>query len=66
MRNALLGVYQDGDSTTFHIVTFILDQLQRTGEMPSNRQTARACGVSHTAVAKSLERFRRYFPKPEA
>jgi len=32
-----------------------------TGEQPSNRETATACGISHTAVAKALVRMRPYF-----
>ena len=54
-------IHDSGDSTLFVVVTHILDHIQRTGERPSNRQTAAACGLSHTAVANALIRMRPYF-----
>lgn len=59
--NALTQVQQSGDATSFRVATYVLDEIQKTGRMPSNRQTAKACGLSHTAVAKALVRLRTYF-----
>ena len=61
VRDALGHMQRDGDATLFKVVTYMLDHIQRTGEQPSNRQTATACGISHTAVAKALIRMRPYF-----
>jgi DNA-directed RNA polymerase specialized sigma24 family protein len=61
VRAALRRIQQDGDATLFRIVTYLLDELQRTGARPSNRQIATAVGLSHTAVANALVRVRPYF-----
>lgn len=61
VRDALGSIQRAGDATLFKVVTSMLDHIQRTGEQPSNRQTATACGISHTAVAKALVRMRPYF-----
>ena len=49
------------DTTLFQITTYLLNEIQQTGVVPSNRKTARACQVSHTAVAKALQRLRNHF-----
>jgi hypothetical protein len=61
VRIALRRIRESGDTTLFLVVTSVLDHIQRTGERPSNRQTAAACGISHTAVANALVRMRPYF-----
>ena len=61
VRAALSRVRDSGDVTLFVVVTYLLDEIQRTGERPSNRQIAAACGLSHTAVANALVRMRPYF-----
>jgi hypothetical protein len=48
----------DGDVTVFRLVTYLLDQADQTGQVPSNRAAAAALGLSHTGVAKALARFR--------
>lgn len=58
---ALRRIRDSGDRTLFQVVTAILDHIQRTGQQPSNRETALTCGISHTAVAKALVRMRPYF-----
>jgi DNA-directed RNA polymerase specialized sigma24 family protein len=63
VRAALAQIHLSGDVTLFRVVTCLLDEIQRTGERPSNRQIASACGVSHTAVAKALVRLRPYFAR---
>jgi len=59
--NVLTQVQQSGDATSFRVATYVFDEIQKTGRMPSNRQSAKACGLSHTAVAKALVRLRTYF-----
>ena len=61
VRAALGHIQRAKDATLFKVITYMLDHIQRTGEQPSNRQTATACGISHTAVAKALVRMRPYF-----
>jgi DNA-directed RNA polymerase specialized sigma24 family protein len=61
VHDALGHIQRARDATLFKVVTYMLDHIQRTGEQPSNRQTATACGISHTAVAKALVRMRPYF-----
>jgi hypothetical protein len=61
VRAALGRIQDSGDVTLFVVVTYLLDEIQRTGKRPSNRQTAVACGLSHTAVANALVRMRPYF-----
>src|SRR3712207_1546887 len=46
VRGALRRIEASGDATLFRVVTYLLDVLQRTGTRPSNRQVARACGLS--------------------
>ena len=61
VRRALRRIQESGDATLFRVVTYLLDTLQQTGARPSNRQVARACGLSHTGVADALVRGRAYF-----
>jgi DNA-directed RNA polymerase specialized sigma24 family protein len=61
VREALSRVQEAGDATLFRVVTYLLDELQRTGVRPSNRQIAKACGLSHTGVADALVRGRAHF-----
>jgi hypothetical protein len=56
---ALKAVRLCGDVTCFRIVTYKLDQIHLTGKVPSNRETASASGISHTAVAGALRRFKK-------
>jgi hypothetical protein len=57
VRDALASVYRDGDTTSFKVVSYLLDTLQRDGTLPSNRTVAAQLGLSHTGVAKALTRF---------
>ncbi len=61
VREALRRIQESEDATLFRVVTYLLDALQRTGARPSNRQVARACGLSHTGVADALVRGRAFF-----
>ena len=63
---ALRRIQHDGDTTLFRVVTYLLDELQRSGVRPSNRQIAAAVGLSHTAVANALVRVRPYFGQARA
>jgi DNA-directed RNA polymerase specialized sigma24 family protein len=62
VRHVLSQIQAAGDATAFRVAAHMLDVIQRTGRVPSNRQTALACGVSHTTVADVLQKLRRYFP----
>jgi DNA-directed RNA polymerase specialized sigma24 family protein len=61
VRGVLHRIQESGDATLFRVVTYLLDVLQQTGARPSNRQVAKACGLSHTGVADALVRGRAYF-----
>lgn len=61
VRKMLRCISENSDATLFRIVTYMLDQIYRTGKVPSNRQVGEACGFSHTGVAKALVRLRSYF-----
>jgi len=61
VRRILHALAKSQDETLFRIVTHMLNQIQTTGEVPSSRQIAGACGLSHTGVAKALTRLQPYF-----
>jgi DNA-directed RNA polymerase specialized sigma24 family protein len=48
-----------GDELLVRVVTVWLDVAEEQGHAPSTREIAPLVGVSHTSVAKALERFRR-------
>jgi DNA-directed RNA polymerase specialized sigma24 family protein len=58
IRRALSAARGAGDSTVVRVVTYLLEEIERTGEVPSARAAGAALGLSHTGVAKALERFR--------
>lgn len=60
VRSALEQASNNGDRTAFLVVSHLYNAIERTGETPSHRQVASALGLSHTAVAKALVRFRQY------
>jgi DNA-directed RNA polymerase specialized sigma24 family protein len=61
VRDVLRRIQESQDATLFRVLTYLLDVLQQTGARPSNRQVAKACGLSHTGVADALVRGRAYF-----
>jgi DNA-directed RNA polymerase specialized sigma24 family protein len=61
VRAALRRIQETEDAVLFRVITHLLDAIQQTGARPSNRQIAKACGLSHTAVANALVRGRPYF-----
>jgi DNA-directed RNA polymerase specialized sigma24 family protein len=60
VRQALTHARRDGDATAVRVMTYMLDQIQRTGEAPSGRRTGEALGLSHVGVGKALRRLRGY------
>lgn len=62
VREALAAARKNGDTTLFRAATYFLDEAQLTGHHPSYRQVAEALGLSHTGVAKALQRLRAYLP----
>lgn len=60
VQRALKLARTNDDQVAFTVVTVALDETERLGERPSNRALASKLGISHTAVAKALSRFRTY------
>jgi DNA-directed RNA polymerase specialized sigma24 family protein len=60
VQRALKLARTNDDQVAFKVVTVALDETERLGERPSNRAIASQLGISHTAVAKALARFRAY------
>jgi len=58
VRRALSTAHRAGDTTIVRVVTYLLDEIQQTGKIPSNRAAAQALGLSHTGVANALRRYR--------
>jgi len=58
VRDALKLAVAHRDETVVRVVAFILDHLQEHGQPPSNRSVGSALGLSHTGVAKALDRYR--------
>jgi len=60
VRRALAAAYRAEDTTVVRVVTYLLDELEETGVLPSNRRAGADLGLSHTGVAKARERFRAF------
>jgi DNA-directed RNA polymerase specialized sigma24 family protein len=60
IEDAMAYAYQQRDATAVRVATYLLDQIQRTGEAPSSRVAAEALGLSHEGVGKALRRLRTY------
>jgi len=60
VKDALALAVADQAPGVVRVVTWILNYLEDYGEMPSQRTVGKAVGVSHTAVQKSLSRYRTY------
>lgn len=60
IRNAMRNARVEGDATAVRVGTYLLDEIQRTGETPSSRIAAEALELSHAGVAKALRRLRRH------
>ena len=63
LKTALAEAASKRDTTAIRVVGYMLEELERDGSLPSNRSVASALGLSHTGVAKALERFRSYLPQ---
>lgn len=61
VRNAMREIATSGDKSMYRVLTCMFNSIQRTGEVPSNRQIAKEVGLSHTGVAKTLKRMQEYF-----
>jgi DNA-directed RNA polymerase specialized sigma24 family protein len=60
VRRALAACRQRGDQTAYRVVVAILDEIQTTGDVPSQRAVGAKLGLSHPAVGKALKRFETY------
>ena len=66
VRRALAIAREANDHTAYKVVVTFLDETDRTGSRPSNRAVAAQLDLSHTGVAKALDRFRAYVASAEA
>lgn len=58
IRWALSQALAANDTTACQVVTIALNEIQQSGSVPSHRAIGSQLGISHTAVAKALSRFR--------
>jgi len=58
VRKALSAAHKAGDETTVRVVSYLLEEVELHGQLPSNRAAGEALGLSHTGVANALKRFR--------
>lgn len=61
VRNVLRRIAASGDATMYQVAVCMLNIIQRTGSVPSTREVAQLLGLSHTGIAKAIERMKRYF-----
>lgn len=59
VQAALELARKNGDSTAFKVAVCFLDRAS-VGEEPSNREIAKELKISHLAVGRALDRFRKY------
>lgn len=60
VRLALGALREAGDVTAFKVATYLLDQAELTGRLPSLRQVGKALGMSDVGASKALRRIRPY------
>ena len=60
VRRTLAACRENDDQTAYRVVVAILDEIQMTGAMPSQRAVAAKLGISHPTVGKALTRFEAY------
>jgi len=60
IRRGLAKAAARGDDTACRVVAYLLDEVQTTGQMPTNREAGEELDLSHTAVSDALRRFRSY------
>jgi len=66
VRSALSVAHSEGDNTVVQVITYLLEEIEETGRFPSSRVAGAALGLSHTGVAKALERFRGFLSRTDA
>jgi DNA-directed RNA polymerase specialized sigma24 family protein len=60
VRQAMADAWRDRDATVVRVATYLLDEIQRTGSVPSSRRAGEALGLSHAGVAKAVRRLKAY------
>ncbi|WP_214292062.1 hypothetical protein, partial [Escherichia coli] len=60
VQAALAALRAAGDITAYRVATYLLDQVELTGQMPSMREAGRALGISNVGATKALRRMRPY------
>ena len=58
VRNAVTARFRA--ARAYRVVVAILDEIQTTGDVPSQRAVGAKLGLSHPAVGKALKRFETY------
>ncbi|GAA4713439.1 hypothetical protein GCM10023215_65500 [Pseudonocardia yuanmonensis] len=61
VRRIMARLASSKDETAFKVLTYLLDELEKGGSYPSQREIGEAVGISHAAVAKALARIRPQF-----
>jgi DNA-directed RNA polymerase specialized sigma24 family protein len=51
----------EGDQSAYKVLSYLLDEIQQTGRTPTSREIGAKVGLSHTGVAKALQRIRTRF-----
>jgi DNA-directed RNA polymerase specialized sigma24 family protein len=51
----------DDDESAYKVLSYLLDEIQQTGRTPTSREIGAKVGLSHTGVAKALQRIRSRF-----
>jgi DNA-directed RNA polymerase specialized sigma24 family protein len=51
----------DGDESAYKVLSCLLDEIQLTGRAATSREIGAKVGLSHTGVAKALQRIRSRF-----
>lgn len=50
-----------GDESSYKVLSYLLDEIHRKGKAPTTREIGEGVGLSHTGVAKALNRIRSRF-----
>ena len=63
VESGLAAAFWNGDFEVVRIVRIWLDLADELGRAPTLRESACACGTSHTTIARALDRFAGYVPR---
>lgn len=60
VERALRLARASGDETAYKVAVQALNDIERSGAMPTLRELGKSLGVSHTTARKALKRFRHF------